>query len=59
MFVNNKIFYFFSDMVKNVLESICYRLPDSVERSCEDFVEKYTAKILNFIVQGKNIYHLV
>ena len=40
------------DMVKNVLESICYRLPDSIERNCEDFVEKYTAKILNFIVQG-------
>jgi len=40
------------DMVKNVLESICYRLPDSIERSCEDFVEKYTSTIINLIVSG-------
>merc|ERR1711936_1509752 len=40
------------DMVKNVLESICYRLPGSIERSCEDFVEKYTSGIINFIVAG-------
>ena len=40
------------DMVKNALESICYRLPDSIERNCEDFVEKYTTTIINLIVSG-------
>jgi len=40
------------DMVKNALESICYRLPTSVERTCESFVETYTASIINLIVQG-------
>merc|ERR1719228_3215732 len=40
------------DMVKNVLKSICYRLPNSIESSCEDFVEKYTSGIINFIVAG-------
>jgi len=40
------------DMVKNALESICYRLPNSIERSCEDFVEKYTSTIINLIVSG-------
>jgi len=39
-------------MVKNVLESICYRLPNSVERRCEQFVEGYTAKILDLITSG-------
>eukprot|EP00092_Neocalanus_flemingeri_P033617 GFUD01036545.1.p1 GENE.GFUD01036545.1~~GFUD01036545.1.p1 ORF type:complete len:893 (-),score=233.50 GFUD01036545.1:245-2923(-) len=40
------------DMVKNALESICYRLPNSIERNCEDFVEKYTSSIINLIVTG-------
>merc|ERR1719158_2829042 len=40
------------DMVKNVLESICYRLPNSIERSCENFVETYTSTIINLIVNG-------
>merc|ERR1712168_554686 len=40
------------DMAKNALESICYRLPNSIERSCEDFVEKYTSTIINLIVSG-------
>merc|ERR1712212_1065247 len=39
-------------MVENVLESICYRLPNSVERKCEQFVEGYTAKILDLITSG-------
>jgi len=39
-------------MVENVLESICYRLPNSVERRCEQFVEGYTAKILDLITTG-------
>jgi len=39
-------------MVENVLESICYRLPNSVERRCEQFVEGYTAKILDLITSG-------
>jgi len=42
------------EMVKNVLESVCYRLPDSWERSCEDFVESYTDMILNFIANDLN-----
>jgi len=40
------------DMVKNVLESICYRLPSSIERNCESFVETYTSSIINLIVNG-------
>jgi len=40
------------DMVKNVLESICYRLPNSIEAECEDFVEKYTNTAIDMIVNG-------
>merc|ERR1719186_884474 len=40
------------DMVKNVIKSICYRLPNSIERNCEDFVETYTSSIINLIVNG-------
>jgi len=40
------------DMVKNALESICYRLPNSIERNCENFVETYTSTIINLIVNG-------
>merc|ERR1719515_176709 len=40
------------EMVKNVLESICYRLPDSIERGCEDFIEKYTSVVIDFLVSG-------
>jgi len=40
------------EMVKNVLESICYRLPNSIERRCENFVEKYTDSLINLIVSG-------
>jgi len=40
------------DMVKNVLESICYRLPNSIERNCENFVETYTSTIINLIING-------
>merc|ERR1711972_876685 len=39
-------------MVKNALESICYRLPNVVGRRCEQFVEGYTAKILDLITSG-------
>merc|ERR1712004_437668 len=39
-------------MVKNALESICYRLPNVVDRRCEQFVEGYTAKILDLITSG-------
>merc|ERR1711972_358393 len=39
-------------MVKNALESICYRLPNVVDRRCEQFVEGYTAKILDLIASG-------
>jgi len=56
-FALNEVFSVLRDhdnqrMVKNVLESICYRLPNSIERSCENFVEKYTATIINMIVNG-------
>jgi len=37
------------DMVRNVLESICYRLPTSIDIPCENFVDKYTASIMNLI----------
>ena len=29
-----------SEMVVNVLESICYRLPASIDLPCENFVDK-------------------
>jgi len=56
-FAMNEVFSFLTDkddqdMVKNVLESVCYRLPQSIERNCEDFVDKYTATILDLIVNG-------
>ena len=56
-FAMNEVFSFLKDkddqeMVKNVLESVCYHLPSSVERNCEDFVEKYTPTIVNLIVEG-------
>jgi len=56
-FAMNEVFSFLKDkddqeMVKNVLESVCYHLPSSVERNCEDFVEKYTTTIVQLIVEG-------
>jgi len=56
-FVMSEVFSVLKDpsdqeMVKNVLESICYRLPSSIERGCEDFVEKYTSVVIDFIVSG-------
>jgi len=54
-----EVFSFLEDksdqrMVKNVLDTICYRLPlpAKYERRCEDFVAKYTGDILDFIVNG-------
>lgn len=40
------------EMIKNVLESICYRLPNSIEMRCDNFVEKYSGTILDFISNG-------
>jgi len=42
------------NMVKNVLETICYRLPlpAKYERKCENFVKAYTGEILDFITNG-------
>jgi len=40
------------NMVKNVLESICDAVPGCVGRSCESFVDGYTAKILDLIASG-------
>jgi len=42
------------DMAKNVLESVCYRLPQKWEYGCEDFVERYTPMLLDFIANGLN-----
>jgi len=41
-------------MVKNVLETVCFKLPlpAKYERKCEDFVEAYTAEILDFITNA-------
>jgi len=36
-------------MVINVLESICYRMPASIDQPCEQFVDKYTPIILDLI----------
>jgi len=56
-FAINEVFSILKDtddqeMVKNALESICYRLPSSIERNCENFVETYTGTIINLIVTG-------
>ena len=56
-FVMSEVFSVLKDpsdqeMVKNVLESICYRLPNSIERGCEDFVDKYTSVVIDFLVSG-------
>lgn len=56
-FVMTEVFSILSDkddqeMVKNVLESICYRLPATIDQPCEDFVERYTPMILSLISQS-------
>jgi len=53
-FVMDEVFSVLSDkddqdMVVNVLESICYRLPASIDQPCEQFVDKYTSMILDMI----------
>jgi len=56
--VTEEVFSVFSseddqDMVKNVLESICYRFPEYIDEPCERFVDKYSAAFLDFI--SKNL----
>jgi len=41
-----------SEMVVNVLESICYRLPASIDLPCENFVDKYTPLVLDVIANS-------
>ena len=36
--ISSLTYEFFQRMVENVLESICYRLPNSVERRCEQVI---------------------
>jgi hypothetical protein len=51
-------------MVKNLLESVCYRLPDSVENSCVKMVDEYSSMIMTLIAnnadagQGRNQLNL-
>ncbi|XP_023348956.1 prosaposin [Eurytemora carolleeae] len=53
----NEVFSVLSDkddqeMVINVLESICYRLPASIDQPCERFVDSYTPMILSLIAES-------
>ena len=55
--VAEEIFSVFSskddqDMVRNVLEGICYRLPEYIDEPCERFVDKYTTAFLDFVAKG-------
>jgi len=55
--VAEEVFSVFSDkddvdMVKNVLESICYRFPEYIDEPCENFVDKYVTAFLKFVAQG-------
>jgi len=40
------------NMVKNVLESICYRFPEFVDEPCEKFVDKYLVGFMNYVAKG-------
>jgi len=40
------------EMVRNVLESVCYRLPASIDVPCEQFVDRYTDVILDMIAKS-------
>jgi saposin len=56
-FVMNEVFSVLSDqddqhMVINVLESICYRLPASIDQPCEQFVDSYAPMILDLIAKS-------
>jgi len=53
-FVADEIFSVLSDkdderMVRNVLESICYRLPTRLDQPCENFVDKYADMVMEVI----------
>jgi saposin len=55
--VTEEVFSVFSskddqDMVKNVLESMCYRFPEYIDEPCERFVNKYTTYFLDFIANN-------
>jgi len=55
--VTEEVFSVFSskddqDMVRNVLESICYRFPEYVDEPCEQFVDTYVTAFLEFISKG-------
>eukprot|EP00091_Calanus_sinicus_P024061 TRINITY_DN841_c0_g1_i8.p1 TRINITY_DN841_c0_g1~~TRINITY_DN841_c0_g1_i8.p1 ORF type:complete len:606 (-),score=183.91 TRINITY_DN841_c0_g1_i8:1025-2635(-) len=57
-FAINEVFSILKDKDRSrngrrmTLESICYRLPTSIERTCESFVETYTGSIIELIVKG-------
>jgi len=56
-FVMNEVFSILSDkddqeMVMNVLESVCYRLPASIDMPCENFVKKYAPMILDIVSES-------
>jgi len=55
--VAEEVFSVFSDkddvnMVKNVLESICYRFPEYIDEPCEAFVDKYVTAFITFVAEG-------
>jgi len=55
--VAEEVFSVFSDkddvnMVKNVLESICYRFPEYIDEPCETFVDKYVTAFITFVAEG-------
>ncbi len=38
--------------VKNALESLCRLMPDSIEDKCEEYVDAYADKILEFVLKN-------
>jgi saposin len=40
------------EMVKNVLDSVCYRLPDSLQNECVKMVAEYSDQIIDIIVHS-------
>jgi len=53
-FVADELFAILSNkedenMVRNVLDSICYRLPSVIDQPCENFVDKYANMVMEVI----------
>ncbi|XP_030369640.1 prosaposin [Scaptodrosophila lebanonensis] len=42
------------DEVKHTVESICHRMPRSIDKQCDNFVEQYGDAVIALLIQGLN-----